>query len=293
MIADLSNLALISLLAVVLIGMPHGALDGAVAMVSGYAKTPGQIIKFTFGYLAIAVAVVMVWIYLPMVSLTLFMLYSLIHFGLGDSTEPQGVTRWLQVICHGGLVVVIIPIAHLEAVQPIFLLLTGYSTGSDLAAFWVIMLGVSGLFTASALAYTILAMIQPQLRRSWLEFATLSAIMMLLPPLTAFALYFCCVHTTRHIHHVIRAVRQYLPNTKILKLTLIFTLMTWVGMALTVVMIKQETPIDAALLQVIFIGLAALTVPHMMLVDGMFRRKTTHNSKATPKAFASAQRKSS
>ncbi len=293
MIADLSNLALISLLAVVMIGMPHGALDGAVAMVSGYAKTPGQIIKFTLGYLVIAVAVVMVWIYLPMVSLTLFMLYSLIHFGLGDSNEPQGVTRWVQVICHGGLVVVIIPIAHLEAVQPIFLLLTGYSTGSDLAAFWGIMLGVSGLFTASALAYTILAMIQPQLRRSWLEFAALSAIMMLLPPLTAFALYFCCVHTPRHIHHVIRAVRQYLPNTKILKLTLIFTLMTWVGMALAVVMIKQETPIDAALLQVIFIGLAALTVPHMMLVDGMFRRKTTRDTMATPKAFASAQRKSS
>ena len=30
---------------------------------------------------------------------------------------------------------------------------------------------------------------------------------------------------------------------------------------------------EAALLRVIFIGLAALTVPHMILVDGFFRRR--------------------
>jgi len=296
MIGDLNTLALISLMAVVMIGMPHGALDGAVAMVSGYAKTSGQIIKFSLIYIAVTIAVVIVWMILPVFSLTLFMLYSLIHFGLGDAGQSKGAARMVQVICHGGLVVVIISLAHHDAVQPIFLLLTGQETAADLAAFWGLMVGLSGLFAASAVAYTLLAMLQPQLRRHWLEFAGLAGVMMLLPPLTGFALYFCLVHTPRHIHHVIRAVRRSAPNTKILKLTFMFTLMTWAAMAIAVLMLNQDAEIDAALLQVIFIGLAALTVPHMMLVDGAFRRCTTDDAEIKPNdpnVKASAQRKMS
>ena len=44
-------------------------------------------------------------------------------------------------------------------------------------------------------------------------------------------------------------------------------------MAIAVVLLRAHISFDAAMVQVIFIGLAALTVPHMMLVDGVFRRK--------------------
>ncbi len=285
MIETLGPLALFSLAAVVFIGLPHGAMDGAVAMVSGYGKTRGQLIKFAVQYTLIAALVVLVWVLIPVFSLTMFMLYSLVHFGLGDALPkpPQkdqdpkqkplfniDVPRIVQIICHGGLVVVVIPIAHLTEVQPIFKVLTG---GLELAAFWSLLLAMVVVFTIAGVIYTLIAIFQPHYRRRWLECAGLAGALVFLPPLTGFALYFCCVHTPRHMARVIKAVQAILPDARILPLTLGFTIVTWLAMAIAVVLLRAEISFDAAMVQVIFIGLAALTVPHMMLVDGAFRRK--------------------
>ena len=288
MIETLGPLALFSLAAVVFIGLPHGAMDGAVAMVSGYGKTRGQLIKFAVQYTLIAALVVLVWVLIPVFSLTMFMLYSLVHFGLGDASakkppppqKDQGqqpkalfnidIPRIVQIICHGGLVVVVIPIAHLTEVQPIFKVLTG---GIELAAFWSLLLAMVVIFVIAAVIYTLIALFEPHYRRRWLECAGLAGVLVLLPPLTGFAFYFCCIHTPRHMARVIGAVKTIMPDARILPLTLGFTLITWLAMAIAVVVLRAEINFDAAMVQVIFIGLAALTVPHMMLVDGAFRRK--------------------
>ena len=88
--AELDAIAMISLAAVMMIGLPHGALDGAVAMTVGYGKRSQDIVKFSVIYTLIALMVVVIWMIIPIFSLTLFMLISMIHFGLGDhnATKP-------------------------------------------------------------------------------------------------------------------------------------------------------------------------------------------------------------
>jgi O-antigen/teichoic acid export membrane protein len=57
-----------------------------------------------------------------------------------------------------------------------------------------------------------------------------------------------------------------------LTLALVFTLASWIAGGLSLWLVSPADTIDEAILRVVFIGLAALTVPHMILVDGMFRR---------------------
>ena len=46
--------SLVALAFVVLIGLPHGAFDGAIARHLGYSRTLGGLIKFTTAYLGLS-----------------------------------------------------------------------------------------------------------------------------------------------------------------------------------------------------------------------------------------------
>ena len=276
--AEIDLLALISLGLVMMIGLPHGALDGAVAMTVGYGKRLQDIFKFSVIYILIALLVVIVWMVIPIFSLTLFMLISMIHFGLGDHNAAKPLAKYIQVICHGGLVVALIPIIHFAEVEPIFLTLTGAVHPAQLSSLWGLLIVLGGVFALAALGYAILAIRDKALRGRFMEFLGLGLALAVLPPLTGFALYFSFVHTPRHIRGVVKAVIRHNKKTadaetRILPLTIVFTVITWAVAGLILMFKPDDIAFSDAVLRLIFIGLAALTVPHMMLVDGVFRPK--------------------
>ena len=55
--------------------------------------------------------------------------------------------------------------------------------------------------------------------------------------------------------------------------TLVFTAISWVGGLGIVYYLVQNLSLYESMLKVIFIGLAALTLPHMLLVDIVYRRR--------------------
>jgi len=265
--------SIVALLFVVLIGLPHGAFDGAIANHLGAGRSFAATAKFIASYCAAAALIIAIWIIFPAITLALFLIISMIHFGRGDASAKSGPVFMTQVLLHGGLPIFGIIYFQQSSVIPLFDALT--NGASDLAILISkIMVPVLGLMAG---LYGLMAFRDASLRARFAEFILLAVVIAILPPLVSFALYFCIIHTGRHMRRIWHVLASTISPKGLYRQAAGFTLASWlVGGAAFLWL--ENGDLDAALLQVVFIGLAALTVPHMILVDGLFAKEQRHQA---------------
>jgi Brp/Blh family beta-carotene 15,15'-monooxygenase len=268
LITGLGLANLIAVMAVVVIGLPHGAFDGAIATYLGYSGRLSLLLRFGALYIGLAALVVYLWLLFPAVSLILFLVISIIHFGFGDARVSGGWFRWVQAFAHGGVVVAGISQSHRPEVDQIF----AYLAGGMADPVWVAIDIVSVIVAVAIVIYGWRAFWNVRWRAGFLELLLLLVLFSQVPPLVGFALYFCCVHSARHVWRVWQSVQTIMPRRMLYTQALLFIVASWGAGGIALWWCASEMTLESALLRVVFIGLAALTVPHMILVDGMFRR---------------------
>ena len=112
------------------------------------------------------------------------------------------------------------------------------------------------------------------LRKGIIEICLLLTIFYLFDPLLSFAIYFCFVHTYKHLNHLIKMIFTHLENKKfVIYTTILFTIISWIAGLYIIYFLSINFSIYESFIKVIFIGLAALTLPHMILVDLVYRKK--------------------
>jgi Brp/Blh family beta-carotene 15,15'-monooxygenase len=244
---------------VALFGMPHGALDPWIAEKIGVRRTRRHMFAFHLLYLLIAALVVVIWTVLPVASLLVFLTISAWHFS-GDWSHDMGRLTRLGV----GLLLLLMPIGfHTENVALLFSYLSG-DGGQALAhtlSLPVWFLVVAMLALAELAAW----------RRQWLaglELLGLLALAYMAPPLVYFALYFCLLHSPRHLLGLFREA-QPSQRPRLIWMAINYTVATLLLLgALAWFWSHQDatTPLNALITKLVFIGLAAVTVPHMLLI---------------------------
>ena len=128
----------------------------------------------------------------------------------------------------------------------------------------------------SIIYFIYLSFFEKKLRRGVIEILFLLLIFYFFDPLLSFAIYFCFFHTYKHLKNLIKNVYLHLKNKKfVLYSTLIFTIVSWFGGLIILLFLVQNYTVYESILKIIFIGLAALTLPHMILVDVVYRKKFT------------------
>lgn len=265
----MSSWDLIAIAAVLLLGVPHGGLDGAVARRVGWPPGLAAWLGFHLLYIALAALVVLLWWQFPLASLSLFLLISAWHFGASDIADTG--SHWLPWIAHGGLVCIGMPSQQAVLVEPIFALLIGQQSAS------LLMQAIDGLavpWAISLIGYLIYASFHRQYRKPLVSLLILLGLVIILPPLISFALYFCLWHSRGHMLRLWHSLDS-VERSRSLAEAALYSAMAWISAA--IIFYYLQGSVASSLVQLTFIGLAALTLPHMLLVD-YADRKNNHEA---------------
>ena len=248
----------VPLLLILLAGLPHGATDGVIAQYFA-AKRFLSFTLFLILYSAIAGLTIIVWYVLPLAGLVVFVALSISHFGMMDTSQSAHLpNRAIRVLAHGIMPILVIATAHSKETAEIISILI-QDDAPELIYFlqiatpiWALI--VSWLFFFQGVVG----------RQAAVEIGVLTIFLALLPPLWGFALYFCGIHSLRHFREVIRVFQ---PLTK--RFYWMIFVISIFSITLIVMMAYWLTSVDFnnSLIRATFIGLAALTVPHILLID--------------------------
>jgi len=241
---------------ILLLGVPHGALDPVfAAQLYGVRSAVGWLV-FGVCYSIVAGLVVLFWLASPTPFLLIFLVVSAVHFSGDLDPKVPLLTKGL----YGGAVIVLPALFHAAGIEPLFSMLVGSPNAHLMTRClqWLAWPWFAGVAHAAVT-------LGRRMPRPALELATLSCLAIAAPPLYAFTVFFCLMHGARHI---LRTV-AYAGDTSARRLIAVNVLpMILVSAAVLLVATHvAHQPFDATIVRMIFVGLAALTAPHMILVE--------------------------
>ncbi|MEM1450961.1 MAG: Brp/Blh family beta-carotene 15,15'-dioxygenase [Planctomycetota bacterium] len=287
----------VTLVAVAILGFPHGALDPLIAALRPRAGEGGLAgtAAFLVAYLAAAGAVVALWLVSPIAGLALFLATSAVHFGLGDVPPATDATsrrtRSLRVLAHGSAPIVLPSALHPGGVGLVF----GWLLGAPEAAVTAWLTNLAPILVG-AWALAALAAYAPALRRSRvpdtearsgaLELGLLAIAFAVLPPLLSFSVYFCVWHSARHLIAVDtvlgRGLRARAAVVGLAVLAATGLLVLGAHAAGDGAAVQGAGGAMASATRTLFIALAALTPPHMM-VTAVLERRVAADARRAPR----------
>lgn len=257
----------IAAVAILLAGIPHGTLDVEIAAAHfGHSDKAGKA-KITAGYVACALAMIVLWLTLPELALVAFLIISIVHF----SADWRGGVDPFLAMMVGWALVALPALSHPEAVATIFEILTGNPNGVTIAS----LLACASV--PAALGSLVFAYWAYQRGDSKSAGDVISCIIaaLFLPPLIAFAIFFCGLHSPRHMMDALRETGALSARKKALIITAVFSLS--VGMGVLFFIVQPAVPVDASIVRTAFVLISTLTVPHFILEHLLLRKKTATN----------------
>ena len=262
------TLIIICLLLILIIGISHGSLDNIKG--EKLFKLLGYKFSYLFylTYISISILIIFLWLIFPNLILLIFLIVASFHFGKEDTVfkiKNNFIPKEILFFLKGSSVIIAPLLFQRESTNEIFTFLNFYVFDSSffndfsLIAFLILSF-FSNIYLSIGKSIEFKNIMI-------LDYLSILILNLFLTPILAFTMYFCFLHSVRHSFSLINEMdRSFNKGFKrFVNKAIPLTLITGLIFLMTIYFLNNLYVIDEAIYKVIFIGLASLTFPHILL----------------------------
>ena len=255
------NTTVVCFFLIATIGVSHGSLDHIKGdKVLKIFKIKSKSI-FYFVYIFISLIILGLWLIYPLFTLITFLIVAAFHFGKEDSVfgKNRNIKLLDVFLFFKGSLVILAPLY--------------FNPDETIGIFQILNVDLNPINNNILIMLIALSVISNFFVNKNIFFSSLDALTIIILnlnflPLLSFTIYFCFLHSLRHSFSLIKEINS--KNFKkglfgFLKQALPLTFVTAIGFLVIIFFLNKYYLLDAALIKVIFIGLASLTFPHILL----------------------------
>ena len=253
---------------ILILGISHGALDDfkgkKLLKLFGYKST----ILFYLAYILISLLIIVFWLLFPNTVLFLFLIVAAYHFGKEDtvfSFKKNFFISEFLFFLKGSAVIIAPLLLQRQETNEIFRILNFSVFESQVFSDQLLITILCLSFLSSLyISYKKNANLKGIMI---MDFLSLIILNLFLTPIIAFTLYFCFLHSTRHSITLTFELDKSFKSglKKFIRKAIPLTFVSGVIFLFAIYFLNYIYTLDEAVYKVIFIGLASLTFPHILL----------------------------
>lgn len=282
----------VGMVLIILLGIPHGALDNEIAKrANGYSA-----FRFYMTYLAVMALFLCAWLIWPAASLVLFLFSSAYHFGQSQFSDLDKISSSVKAVLYmswGVLLLSCLVLFRWTELEPLLL------ANSDTLALRAILSPNLLLPITGISAVLLLFVLSHLLVRKELKVARLAKELLILgllvyafyifPLVLAFALYFCILHSLRVLDEEYRllSLQGVFSSIKdFIRCLAPLTLISYIGLALLFWAHTAEV-LPMSDLKMVFIMTSLITLPHCFVMEFFYSLRSSDKASTSQTTMSS------
>ncbi len=259
---------ILCLILILILGISHGALDNIKGKKLLKSLGYESIISFYLVYIIISFLIIIFWLKFPNTVLLLFLIVAAYHFGKEDtvfSFNRKFLVSEFLFFLKGSSVIIAPLLLQRDKTNEIFEILNFNVFQSSIFSNQALMLLLFLSFLSSL--YISIGKNTNLKGIMIMDFLSLVVLNLFLTPILAFTFYFCFLHSIRHSITLIFDLDKSfkLGLKKFINKAIPLTIITCVAFLIAIFFLNNFNELNEAIYKVIFIGLASLTFPHILL----------------------------